>query len=44
MERIRVASLQYLIRPVKSFGEFQEQVTGLVDTAKDYNCHLMVSM
>jgi predicted amidohydrolase len=42
MDRIRVATLQYLIRPVKAFGEFEEQVTGLVDTAKDYNCHLMV--
>ena len=42
MDRIRVATLQYLIRPVKAFGEFEEQVSGLVDTAKDYNCHLMV--
>lgn len=42
MERVRVASLQYLIRPVKSFEEFQEQVIGLVDTAVDYKCRLVV--
>lgn len=42
MERLRVASLQYFIRPVTSFEQFAEQVTGLVDTAADYNCHLVV--
>lgn len=42
MERIRVASLQYFIRPVRSFEEFHDQVEGLVDTAKDYKCHLLV--
>ncbi len=42
MDRIRVASLQYFIRPVKSFDEFAAQVKALVDTAKDYKCHLMV--
>lgn len=42
MERIRVASIQYLIRPVASFEQFQEQVEGLVGTAADYKCRLVV--
>ncbi len=42
MDRIRVASLQYWIRPVDSFEQFQAQVTGLVDTAADYGCKLVV--
>jgi len=42
MERIRVASLQYFIRPVKEFQQFQDQVEGLISTAADYKCHLMV--
>ncbi len=42
MERIRVASLQYFIRPVASFDQFRDQVVGLVETAADYKCHLLV--
>ncbi len=42
MERLRVASLQYLIRPVSSFDQFRAQVEGLVDTAADYGCQLLV--
>lgn len=42
MERLRVASLQYFIRPVTSFEQFAEQVSALVDTAADYGCHLVV--
>lgn len=42
MERIRVATLQYLIRPVKTFADFREQVAGLVETAADYKCQLLV--
>ncbi len=42
MERIRLASLQYLIRPVRTFEEFAGQVRGLVETAADYKCHLLV--
>ncbi|NUN05059.1 MAG: hypothetical protein HUU57_04785, partial [Bdellovibrio sp.] len=42
LERIRVASVQYLIRPVASFSQFQEQVEGLVNTAADYKCRLVV--
>lgn len=41
-KKIRVASLQYYIRPVKSFEEFHDQVRALVETAKDYKCHLLV--
>lgn len=41
-ERIRVASLQYFIRPVQTFEQFRDQVTSLVETAADYKCHLMV--
>lgn len=42
LERIRVASLQYFIRPVQTFEQFRDQVTSLVETAADYKCHLMV--
>ncbi|MEO7102574.1 MAG: carbon-nitrogen hydrolase family protein [Gemmatimonadaceae bacterium] len=42
MDRIRVGTLQYLIRPVRAFEEFAEQVSSLVETAKDYDCQLVV--
>jgi predicted amidohydrolase len=42
LERLRVASLQYLVRPVASFDQFHDQVEGLVDTASDYGCRLLV--
>jgi predicted amidohydrolase len=42
MDRIRVASLQYFIRPVQTFEQFRDQVEALVDTAADYRCHLLV--
>jgi predicted amidohydrolase len=42
MDRLRVATLQYFIRPVSSFDQFAEQVTALVRTAADYGCHLVV--
>jgi predicted amidohydrolase len=41
-ERIRVATLQYLIRPVETFEQFAAQVTGLVETAADYKCKLVL--
>lgn len=41
-QRIRVATLQYFIRPVESFKQFQDQVTGLAETAADYRCRLLV--
>ena len=42
MNRIRVASLQYFIRPIAAFDQFRNQVAGLVETAADYKCHLLV--
>ncbi len=39
--KIRVAALQYYIRPVKSFEEFQDQVSSLVETAEDYKVSLL---
>jgi len=42
VERIRVASLQYYIRPVQTFENFHDQVASLVETAKDYKCDLLV--
>lgn len=42
MERLRVASLQYLVRPIGSFDQFREHVEGLVETAADYRCQLLV--
>jgi len=41
-DRIRVAALQYFIRPVRTFEDFRDQVVGLVDTAADYKCRLVV--
>lgn len=42
MDRIRVASLQYYVRPVTSFDQFADQVGALVETARDYKCQLLV--
>lgn len=42
MNRIRVATLQYLFRPIRDFSEFRDQVRGLVRTASDYECRLLV--
>lgn len=41
-ERIRVATLQYFIRPVTTFEQFRDQVEALVETAVDYKCQLVV--
>ncbi|MEO5926425.1 MAG: carbon-nitrogen hydrolase family protein [Bryobacteraceae bacterium] len=41
-ERIRVAALQYFIRPVQTFDQFRDQVEALVETAADYKCQLVV--
>lgn len=40
--RVRIASLQYFIRPVRTFDEFADQVSSLVNTAKDYKVNLVV--
>ena len=42
MNRIRIASMQYFIRPVRQFDDVQAQVEALVETASDYDCHLAV--
>jgi predicted amidohydrolase len=42
MDRLRVASLQYWIRPVRDFDQFRDQVVGLLDTAADYKAGLVV--
>ncbi|GAB4108311.1 MAG: hypothetical protein Kow00105_14930 [Phycisphaeraceae bacterium] len=39
---MRVASLQYYIRPVDRFEQFADQVESLVWTAKDYHVKLLV--
>jgi predicted amidohydrolase len=41
-DRIRVASLQYFIRPVQTLAQFRDQVEALVETAEDYKCQLLV--
>ncbi|XHC26092.1 GNAT family N-acetyltransferase [Phycisphaerales bacterium ac7] len=42
MNRARIAALQYFVRPIRDFSEFRDQVTGLVHTAADYDCDLLV--
>ena len=42
MARLRVASLQYFIRPLERFDQFRDQVVGLVETAADYRAGLVV--
>ncbi|HEY0876196.1 MAG TPA: carbon-nitrogen hydrolase family protein [Vicinamibacterales bacterium] len=42
MNRLRVASLQYFIRPVTSEAQFRDQVSALVETAADYGCRLVL--
>jgi len=42
MAKVRVASLQYFIRPVESWEMFRDQVASLVQTAVDYQAQLVV--
>lgn len=42
MKRIRIATLQYFIRPVDAFEDFCHQVEALVGTAADYQADLLV--
>lgn len=42
MSRLRIGSLQYYIRPVKSFDEFASQVEAFAETAKDYKVQFLV--
>ncbi|MBC7691232.1 MAG: carbon-nitrogen hydrolase family protein [Methylotenera sp.] len=41
-DRLRVASLQYWLRPVKTFEEFAQQSTDWVRNAADYKAELVV--
>jgi predicted amidohydrolase len=41
-DELRVASIQYYVRPVDSFGRFADQVSALVATAADYKADLVV--
>lgn len=41
-EHVRVATLQYFIRPVADFDAFAAQVDGLITTAADYGVELLV--
>lgn len=41
-ERIRVCSVQYLMRSVESVEEFEKQCRFFIDTASDYRCDIMV--
>ena len=41
-QRIRIGALQYFIRPVERFEQFADQVGALVDTARDYDCDMLV--
>ena len=40
--RVRVAALKYFTRPVTAFEQFADQVEGLVTTAADYKCAVVV--
>jgi len=40
--RVRVASVQYFLRKVQRYQDFVDQVEGLVATAADYRCELVV--
>jgi predicted amidohydrolase len=39
---VRVGSLQYYIRPVRSFDEFALQIEGHIQTARDYKIQVLV--
>lgn len=39
---LRIAALQYYMRPVQTFSQFSDQVEALVETAEDYRCGLVV--
>lgn len=41
-DELRVAAIQYYIRPVDSFARFADQVSALVATAADYKADLVV--
>ena len=40
--RIRVAAVQYSLRPITSFEQFADQVTATIESAAGYRCQLVV--
>lgn len=40
--KVRVAALQYWVRHVDNWEAFEDQVTSLVEAAKDYRCQMVV--
>jgi predicted amidohydrolase len=40
--RVRIATTQYLLRPVRDFEEFAQQVTFFVESAADYKSHFVL--
>ena len=42
MNRVRVAAVQYWMRPVRKYQDFVDQVAGLVETAAGYRCRMIV--
>ncbi|NUN48363.1 MAG: carbon-nitrogen hydrolase family protein [Candidatus Brocadiae bacterium] len=42
MDQVRIASLQYFIRPIRTFEGFSDQVTALVEAAADYKARLVL--
>lgn len=40
--RVRIAAIQYGLKPVKDFDEFAHQVEFYVQSAKDYNTHFVL--
>jgi predicted amidohydrolase len=40
--RVRIATTQYLLRPIASFEEFEQQVTFFVESAADYDSHFLL--
>lgn len=42
IRKIRVCSAQYLMRPISSWGEFENIAEFFVDTANEYYCHFLL--
>jgi len=40
--RVRIAAVQYLLRPITSFADFTHQVEFFVHSAKDYKAHFVL--
>lgn len=42
VRKVRVCSAQYLMQPVKTWGDFVQNVMFFVDAADEYHCHYLV--